>query len=416
MKLILSLAFSHLWGRRRQTITSLLGVAVGVGFFIALSGLMQGFQGLFIQKIIDVSPHIIIKDEFRKPPKQPVDTLYKDGALDLSGLKPKEEKRGIRNAERILAQLDDMAGINATASLQGQGFLTYGSKTISSTIVGIDPEQEKKVSTLEEDMSDGVLENLLLNSNGIILGIGLVEKLGTAMGKHITIVSSEGVILKMKVVGIYNTGITSLDNKTSYVLLKKSQILQDRINIINEIRMRIVDVSRTQELAESIEQRFGYRTEAWQETNNNVLNLFVIQNGVTYSTIIAILIVSCFGIFNIISTVVLEKSRDIAILKSIGFLEWDIQRIFIIEGLVIGIFGTLIGWALGYGLCVALEQVPISMKEGGFIRFEGFTILYSAKYYMYAAIFAILSSGFAAYLPSRKAASLKPVDIIRSAA
>ncbi|MDP1975552.1 MAG: FtsX-like permease family protein, partial [Alphaproteobacteria bacterium] len=273
-----------------------------------------------------------------------------------------------------------------------------------------------KVSTLDKDIFKGKLDNLLVKKNGIIIGIGVSEKLGLKMNDTVTVVSSEGVVLRMKIVGIFSTGLTTQDNRTTYVQLKKAQILLRRQNVINNLRLRIENIDDAEIVARQIENQFGYRTESWEESNVNVLSIFKVQNLVTYSTIIAILIVSSLGIFNIISTIVFEKSRDIAILKSIGFFEEDIKKIFLVEGFLVGIIGSILGWGLGYSLCLALEQVPISVKDGAFIRIEGFYLLYTLWHYSIGAFVSITSAVLAAYLPARKAAYLKPVDIIRGAA
>jgi lipoprotein-releasing system permease protein len=109
------------------------------------------------------------------------------------------------------------------------------------------------------------------------------------------VLSTAGVILKMKVVGLFETGIVSLDNFQAYALLKKVQVLQDRPNVINRIRLRLERVAEAEALARRVEARFGYRTESWQEANRNVLGIFVIQNGIMYSTTGAILVVAAFG-------------------------------------------------------------------------------------------------------------------------
>jgi lipoprotein-releasing system permease protein len=218
----------------------------------------------------------------------------------------------------------------------------------------------------------------------------------------------------MKVVGLFQTGITGLDDVIGYTLLKKAQVLQDRANIVNQIRMRVADVEGAERIAAEIEARFGYWTESWQETNRNVLDIFIIQNTIMYSTTGAILVVAAFGIFNIISTVVLEKTRDIAILKSIGLEEGDIQRIFLLEGLLVGVVGAALGAGVGYGLTEILASIQLPV--GGFVRHRGFVLSYSVVHYLIAGGAAITAAALAAYLPARKAARLNPVDIIRGAA
>jgi lipoprotein-releasing system permease protein len=191
-------------------------------------------------------------------------------------------------------------------------------------------------------------------------------------------------------------------------------LLQDRANVVNQIRIRLRDIDQAAALARSLETRYGYRTESWEETNKNVLGIFVIQNGIMYSTVSAILIVAAFGIFNIITTVIHEKERDIAILKSIGFEEGAIRGIFLLEGAVVGVVGTLIGWALGYGLTELLASVRFNVE--GFVKTEGFVLYYSFRHYLIAGLFAMIASLVASYLPARKAAAVNPVDIIRGGA
>lgn len=414
MWLPLDIALTHLRNRKRQTLVSVLGVAMGVGFFIAMAALMQGFHVYFISKVIDVWPHVVIKDEYRSAPPQPVQRLFNDGVVTLYGLKPREEVRGIKDADTVLAELNRRSDLVAAPTLRGQVFLRYGSKDISATLVGIEIEHERRVSHLEKDLIAGSLNALHTAANGIILGDGVAKKIGAVLNDTLSVISPAGVILKMKVVGIFRTGITPIDNFESYALLKKAQILQDRPNVINQIRIRLNDVDQAHSVASSIEARLGYRSESWEETYENILSIFVIQNGIMYSTVSAILIVAAFGIFNIISTVVHEKTRDIGILKSIGFEERDIRHIFLIEGLLVGLVGTLLGWALGYGLTRVLAAIRIHNE--GFITAEGFILHYTFAHYLIAGSFALLSATFAAWLPARKAAHLNPVDIIRGAA
>ncbi|MDH3472276.1 MAG: ABC transporter permease [Rhodospirillales bacterium] len=413
MDLLLDIAFKHLRNRRRQTLVSLLGVSLGVGFFIAIAAMMQGFQNYFIDKIIDVSPHVEMKDEYRAPPPQPAERAFAGGAVHLVGVKPKDEPRGIKNGKAKVAALSALPGVTVAPVLSGEMILRYGSKDVSGTIVGIDPARERLVSKLERDLTAGGLDDLYTTANGIILGSGLAAKVGAALGDTLTVLSTAGVILKMKVVGLFETGIVNLDNFQAYALLKKVQVLQDRPNVVNRIRLRLERVTEAEVVARRVEARFGYRTESWQEANKNVLGIFVIQNGIMYSTTGAILVVAAFGIFNIISTVVLEKSRDIAILKSLGLTARDIGAIFVFEGLLIGVIGTLLGWAIGYGLTQALESIEFEIE--GFVKSEGFILYYSATHYLIGAVMALIASTFAAYLPARKAARVDPVDIIRGA-
>ncbi len=267
MPLTLAIALTHLRNRKRQTLVSVLGVAMGVGFFIAMAAMMQGFHVYFINKVIDVWPHVTIKDEYRAAPVQPVQRMFGAGVVALYGLKPRDELRGIKDAETVLDGLNRRADLSAAPTLRGQVFLRYGSKDVSATLVGIEPEHERRVSQLEKDLIAGHLNALYSAANGIILGDGVARKVGAELNDTLSVISPAGVVLKMKVVGIFRTGITPIDNFESYALLKKAQILQNRPNVINQIRIRLRDVTQARSIAKSIEARLGYRTESWEETS-----------------------------------------------------------------------------------------------------------------------------------------------------
>lgn len=412
MPLALRIALQHLRHRQRQTLVSLLGVALGVTFFIAISSMMQGFQRDFVARIIDIQPHIIVKDEFRQPPRQPVERAYPDATLDIRGLKPRDEVRGLRGARNMLAVLEGEPGVHVAPTLSGNILLRFGSKDVSANVTGIDPQRQRKVTHLEKDLISGAsLDALYTTANGIIIGEGVASRAGIRMDDLISVVSPVGVVMKMKVVGIFSSGLTLMDNFDTYVLLKKAQILQNRPNVINRINVRLDDVERAGDVAARVERQFGYRAEPWQEQSRNVLGIFVIQNAIMYSTVGAILIVACFGIFNVISTVVFEKTRDIGILKSMGFRDAHIRRIFVIEGLIVGVLGMVIGWGLGYGLVEFMGTLDFKME--GFVKAQGFILYRSPMHYLISGTMAVVSATLAAWIPARRASRLNPVDIVR---
>lgn len=415
MPLLLDIALTHILGRPRQTLVSVIGVALGVGFFIGLSSLMGGFQQYFISTIIDVSPHITISDEFRTPAPQPAVVAYPGGAVAVRSVKPREEKRGIKRGQAMAEALRRLPGVHVAPSLQGQVFLRYGSAERTATVVGIDPEAERQVSRIENDMVAGKLHDLQTKPDGVILGTSLAKRLGAGLNDTLTAVSPAGVVKRVTVVGLFRTGITSLDEGQGYMVLKQAQILQDRINRVNRIRLRLDDVDEAQALAARIEARFLYKSESWQEANQNIFNVFVVQNAIIFATVGAILIVASFGIFNVISTVIFEKQRDIAILKSLGFPDRDIRIIFLAQGLILGTIGAVLGWAVGYGIVTILAGIRLTLG-GGAVQGDRFHLLYSLQPYLVGGIFALVSAGLAAWLPTRRATRLNPVDIIRGAA
>jgi lipoprotein-releasing system permease protein len=400
--------------RRRQTLVSVSGVALGVAFFIAIAALMRGFQTYFVSQIIDVAPHVTIKDETRSPPMQAAEMAVTAGAVEVRGVKPRDRVRGIRAAGDKLAMLEAMEGVAAAPVLTGQALLRYGARDVSAAVTGIDPARQVRVSNIEKDMSAGRLEDLRATANGIILGEGLAIRLGVGQGDTIAAVSPTGVTLSMKVVGLFRTGIQTLDQQQAYALLKVVQVLQDRPNVVNQILLRLADVTRAEPLARQIEARFGDRTESWEEQNQNILAAFVIQNAIMYSVTGAILLVAAFGIYNIISTVVFEKTRDIAILKSLGFTEGDIQLLFLVQGLVAGLLGAIAGCALGALMIEGLGQVRFGIDTPG--GNDRFILARDWRVYVAASLFAMIAAGLASLIPARRASRLDPVQVVRGAA
>ena len=157
----------------------------------------------------------------------------------------------------------------------------------------------------------------------------------------------------------------------------------------------------------------GYKAVSWQESSENILSALLVRNVIMYSVVSAILLVASFGIYNVISTVVLEKTRDIAILKSIGFFARDIRRIFLIEGVLIGIAGSLAGLGLGAALMAVTQQVKLTVP--GQTEPINLPVYWGADQFALAVAFAMLSAVAAAYLPARKAGRVQPVDILRGA-
>ncbi len=414
MRLLLDLARGMLARRRRQTLVSVFGVALGVAFFIAIAALMRGFQTYFISQIIDVAPHITIKDEMRDPPPQAAALAHPEGAVAIAGVRPQDRVRGIRAAGDKLAMLEAMEGVAAAPVLTGQALLRYGSRDVSVTIVGIDPVRHARVSNIQKDMTHGRIEDLRATANGLIIGEALAQRLGVGLGDTIAAVSPRGVTLSMKVVGLFRTGIQTLDQQQGYALLKVNQVLQDRSNVVNQIQLRLRDVTRAEPLAREIEARFGDRTESWEEQNKNFLTVFVIQNAVMYSVTGAILLVAAFGIYNIISTVVYEKTRDIAILKSLGFTERDIQMLFLVQGIVAGLLGAVLGCVLGAVMIEGLAQVRFGVEAPS--GSDRFILARDWRVYLLASGFAVLAAGIAAVIPARRASRLDPVQVVRGAA
>ena len=413
MRIELGVALTHLTSRKRQTLVSLTGVVLGVAFFLAVSGLMRGSEKDFIKRLIDNSPHITVSDEYRAPQVQPAELRWPGAAVHISHVKPQNETRGIRGYREKLAYVETLPGVRAAPVLVGSAVLTFAGRLQAVTLSGIVPAKMKNVSTIEEKMTVGSLDALASNPNGIIIGSTLADKFSLRLGSTISVVAPSGANRAMKVVGIFRTGNAAYDEEQTFALLKRAQSLLDRPNRANRFVIQLEDAYAARDVALRIEAAFGYKSVSWVEASEDILSVLLIRNIIMYSVVSAILVVASFGIYNTISTIVMEKTRDIAILKSMGFHARDVRNIFLLEGLIVGLVGSTLGVGVGSALMRVLSQVTV--KPPGVTEIVHLPIWWGGEQYLLAAAFALGSCLAAAYLPARKAGRVHPVDILRGA-
>ena len=408
---LVSIALRHLSRRRRQTVVAVSGVAVGVGFFLAVSALMVGSQNDFVDQLIESAPHIIVSDELRSPSPQPGTRVFRDGAVELRGYKVRTEVRGIKDWSAIVAAANDIPGGLASPSLTGGVTLRLGGHEEALAIVGVEPDIESRISTIEDQLRTGHLRDLEKVQGGIIIGEELASRLGVKVGDIVAASTSSSNARSMRIVGLFKKGQAQLSSSSGYVLLREAQSLLGRPFIINRIGIHLSDPYGAEAVAVRLEQRFGYKAESWQERSSEFLSLLVTRNVIMYTVVSAILLVASFGIYTVVSNSVSDKRRDIAIMRSIGFSERDLQLIFVIEGLVLAAIGVIVGWALGFVLMEILGSLrfPIGGDD------ERVPLDRSPRQYAIAAAASFLAGTVAAWLPARKASRVDPVDILRGA-
>jgi lipoprotein-releasing system permease protein len=409
------ISIRYLLTHARQTLVCIAGVTIGVMMFLLMTSMMYGFREKFIIETVESGGHITIHDEPRESRTPILQQAYgEQGVLVLQGAKPREQVKRIKNPTGIVRQLRRVPGvIDASPTVQGEAIATYGTKKWNVVIQGIDPEAHTRVTTIGEDLLSGDFARLSRTANGIILGEGVAENLGIGLDDSLLLVSSTGGQAICKVVGIFETGVTPVDLSRAYMLINDAQTLLDRKNIINQIVIRTSDYQRARETAARIESMVGYKTESWQEANANFLKIFAIQNAITYIITGSLLVVAAFGVLNILIMAVLERVNDIAILKSFGFSRGDITRIYILQGLLIGLIGATLGLILGKLSIEFLRRLPIQLE--GLVKSEGLLMSESQSLYVAAFISAMVVVVLAAMYPARRAAGYDPVEVIRGA-
>ena len=247
MRLLLELALTHVLGRGRQTVVAGLGVALGVGFSVAMAALMQGSQDDFIRQLVDTMPHVAITDETRTPAPQPAEAVF--DAASFSGLRPVDDPRGIRNPTAARVALEAWVPGRVAVSLRTEAVARYSGRDVGVAVIGIEPKVEARVNSVAGDFVLGGFEELAAGGNNIVIGDALAEKLGAGLGSTIDVVSASGRARGFRIVGLFHTGATTRDEGEAYVLLKNAQILAERANVINEIRLRLDDPAAAREVA-----------------------------------------------------------------------------------------------------------------------------------------------------------------------
>lgn len=411
MRLPLIIARKHLLARKRQSLASLAGIMLGVAFFMAISSLMYGSEKDVLKRLVDNSPHITMYDEYRTAKVQPAQMLYKDALVEISNVKPLNEPRGIRQYSKVIDQIRIMDEVKASPVMLGQAVVRFAGKDVGITINGMPPEEIKNVSTIENYMLRGGIDNLISDRNGIIIGEGMGKKLSIDMGDHINAVSPDGHVKTFTIVGVFRTGRANYDDGQTFADIKKVQDLLNRSNRANNIIIKLADPSAAVAVAAKLEAQTGYKTVSWQEASEDLMNTLSIRNKIMYTVVSAVLVVAAFGIYNVISTVVMEKHKDIAILKSMGFKAADIKKVFLAEGVMLGIAGSIVGVPLGAVFMYGLMQ--IQFRPPGSVEPINMPIDWGWVHFAMAVAFAMISAVLAAWLPARKAAVVKPVDILR---
>ena len=410
MNLTFSIALTHVRARVRQTIVGIVGVATGVGFSVMMAALMEGSQNDFITQLVDALPHISVTDQRREPPRQPSEDAY--DAAEIRGLSTPVTRPGIKNPYAIIASIEAWGAGAVAPSVQSKAVLRFAGRDTAASVIGVDPRLEIYVSKLGTQIISGSLDDLYKTSNAIILGDGLARKIGARVGNSVALVGGVGRTVSANVVALSHSGVNQIDESQSYTLIKTAQILAGQTGLVNEIRIKTPNAMDAREIAMRVEAETGYKALSWLEANEDLMSALQIRNFIMYAVVSAILLVASFGTYNIISTITHEKTRDIAIMKSIGLPAKLVRRIFVVEGLVIGVLGVLIGWALGLAMSWGMAQVEF---KSPFMDATRLPILYAPLHYAIAGGVALLASAIAGYFPARKAASLKPVDIIRGA-
>ena len=413
LKLSLSIARVHLFSKPKQTIIAMLGVTFGIGMFISLIGLMTGLNDFTEEITMTSSPDIHIYHDITEKRPNLLETVNPQGINLVHHQKPKNETAKLRNAARMVEILRQDARILGVAPMIiSQVFYNYGPAQLNGQIQGVEILEEDKLFDLKAKMKEGRLEDLLAFHEGIIMGSGLARKLNIKKGDRVVITTPQGFTRTLKVVGIFQIGIGAVDNVRSYANMSMVQtILQQDKSYITDINIKLKDRHVSKAVAKELQTKFVYKAEDWETANATFLTGVTIRNIITYAVSFTLLVVAGFGIYNILNMTIYNKMKDIAILKAMGFAGMDVRSIFMIQSLVIGLLGGLLGLLVGFALSSLIAQAPFD--GGDVISLDHFPVNFKLKYYITGIVFGVSTTAIAGYMSSRKAAKVDPIEILR---
>ncbi len=414
-KVILGIAKTHLVTKMKSTVTASLGVTFGIGAYITLVSFMTGLNKMLDDLILNQTPDIHLYNEIEPSAKQPIAFFddYADAFNVVHSIKPKQSQTKIHNALPILNHLRKEEPIRgATPQIRSQIFYLSGSIELGGNLTGINVMEEVRLYNMKDYIVKGSPEALQNTENGILLGAGVAKKMSLDVGDRIQISTAKGDVFPLKIVAIYQSGISDIDNIQSFAKLKTVQrILGEAENYITDINIKLFNMELAVPLARKLEQQFKVKATDIKEANAQFETGTTIRNLITYSVSITLLIVAGFGIYNILNMLIYEKMKDIAILKATGFSGLDVQLIFMSQAVLIGVIGGLSGLVIGFGLSRLIDNVAFETEALPTIT--TYPINYNPWFYVIGISFALLSTFVAGYLPSNKARKIDPVRIIR---
>lgn len=415
------LSLRHLFSRKKQTILILLGITLGTTAYVAISGMMLGFQDYIIDRLVNNDAHIRISAREELITKEEMVQLFypnleNSNRTILWSIPPsgRRDSKSIENPKYWFDKFANSTEVLAySPQLTAQVLYKRGDLTITGRMIGSKPELEMRVSNISEYMKVGKFQDIGETGNRIVMGTGLLDRLGARVGETIMISSSSGSLVPFKIVGSFNLGIGSIDNGTSFGSLLDVQKLERSANRISDIGIKLFDVNLAEPLAQYWKQFSRDKIQSWEEANQATLSVFDIQTITRNFMTVSIVVVASFGIYNILSIMVAQKRKEIAILRALGFGRPEIIKLFLYQGLILGVIGGFLGLFIGYFICLYMSTLTI-----GSGRMMGSTgkMLVSFDYLIYikAIVIAFFSALVSSFLPAYGAGKLTPIEIIRS--
>jgi len=421
MRLLLDIAVTLLRAKLRQSIVAAVGVMFSIAMFVTLLGFMNGLNQLLDGLVLDRTPHVRLYNELKVSEQQPIDLVHRPDTTMTDGgsyniirsVKPKDELPRLRNATAIMDVLEkDDRVLAVSPRLVAQVLFNIGTTDLTGVVNGVDVMKEVQYYKFKDYLVKGEPYDLAAGNNTIVLGKGLADLMEAKIGDLVQVTTATGDRSMLRVVGYFQTGVADYDKVQCYANIKTVQKLLARPgSYYTDINVKLHDLTTAPTLAREFASRFGVQAVDIQTANAQFETGSDVRNIISYAVGIVLLVVAGFGIYNILNMMIYEKLDAIAILKATGFNGRDVQRIFLLLSIIIGVVGGIGGLIFGFTLQKIIDNIPFNTEALPTVT--TYPIDYSIQYYIIAVSFALLTTWVAGWFPARKASQVDPVEIIR---
>jgi lipoprotein-releasing system permease protein len=407
------IALRFLTAKKRAMLMSLSCIILGVGLFIVTQAATSGFQEFFIKTILGTNGAIMIQDKVQNTMRSLTSGGYnsgyeirqKEGVKYIEGIEyPQILTRGVKSFQNV-------AGVSAV--LRGTVIIRSSFREQTGQAYGINLEDHLKVSDLGSQIVVGSLSDFQVQQGSALIGRVIADKLQLEPGETFEI-ENKGDIHHFRVAAIYQTGVNDIDSVRVYLKMDDARALFKKPTGATYLQVSLFARDRAREDAAEMTNSLQYRADAWQDREKSWLGVFKAFGIATAITVSVFTLIAGLAMFNTLAMIVLEKTKEIAILRSMGYTREDISRIFLWQATIVLAIGTVIGCALGAAVTYAVSQYPLPIT--GIFTSHKFLVQWSFRHYLEAILCAVVTVMVASLVPSRRAARLEPGDIIRGTA
>jgi lipoprotein-releasing system permease protein len=401
----LFLALRYLRDGRLQTLLILTGIGVGVGVIVFLSALITGLQADLIERTLGTQALVVVSP----PEEMPRRLDANDGTLEIFEVeRPPQRVRSIPEWQEVLELLRGMPDVVAvTPSVNGPGLARRGGGAVSVTLRGIEPRSFQRLLDLEGRLVGGALE---LEGFRAVVGVGLAEILGVGLGDRVLLQVAEDRQGVYTVAGVFDFGSTELNEGLVFVSIRSAQALFGLPGGVSLIELRNRDIFDADRLADRISARTGLEAESWIDRNRDLLVGLRSQSMSSVMIQFFVIVAVALGIASVLTVSVVQRAPEVGILRATGTRTRAIVRVFLVQGAILGVVGSLAGIVLGTLLAFLFQGIARG-PDGTAL----FPVSLTATLYVRSVAIALVVGILAAVVPARRAAATDPALVIRDA-